>query len=357
MNHKVESFPQPLDEIRQLPRYSSAAAASTVMWRASSNESAIAPSPEVVRAICDAASRAHIYPSMTAAGLVSDLSKRLEVSPDEIVAGGGSIAVIQQTLLAYAGPGDEVIIAWRSYEAYPILIGVAGATSVRVPLNKAGGHDLTGMLNAITPRTKVIIVCTPNNPTGVEVPHEELVSFLDQVPPHILVILDEAYWEFRNERANDGVALNRTRPNVVTFRTFSKAYALAGLRVGFLVAHADIASTVRTASVPFGVNSIAEAAARTALADTNHIAAIAESVNFGRKHLSEALSAIGVKTYQSGGNFLWATVGSDARQLEAACNAEGVSVRAFEGEGLRVTVGNRDAEDAVIRAFTRFYRP
>jgi histidinol-phosphate aminotransferase len=282
--------------------------------------------------------------------LVAGIARRLDVDAGQVVIGGGSISLLQQTLVAYTGPGTEVIYAWRSYEAYPIIVGVAGAASVAVPLTDECAHDLEGMLTAITPRTRAIIVCNPNNPTGTEIAQDELVAFLDRVPSGILVLLDEAYWEFRTDNL-DGVEIARRYPNVVVFRTFSKAYGLAGLRVGYLVTSSSIAENVRATCLPFGVNAIAEAAASAAWADPEHTARIVSAVTNGREHLESALVELGVPVKASGANFVWAPVGRHARALEAECVAHGVSVRAFDDEGVRITVGEREAENAVITAF------
>ena len=335
--------------VAALPRYSSASSAPTVRWKASSNESTVPPSPEIVAAIAAAASTAHLYPSLLGDALVADLAERLGVGTDQVVVGGGSIALLQQTLSAYTGFGTEVVYGWRSYEAYPILIGIAGATGVPVPLDAGAVHDLDALRAAITPATRVVLVCNPNNPTGTEVTPDALVRFLEQVPSHVLVVLDEAYREFA-QHDTDGVELQRRFPNVVVFRTFSKAYGLAGLRAGYLIASPAIADNIRAASPPFGLSAVAEAGARAALRDTDYTARIIDVVRTGREHLRSGLAELGVATPESGANFVWIPVGERALELEAACVARGVSVRAFAGQGVRVTVGAREAEDAVLVA-------
>lgn len=357
MTRAIE-LPRARPEIDALPAYSSAPGAATVRWRASSNESTLAPSPAVVEAIARAGEHGHLYPTLFADDLVAALAERLSVPADAVLTGAGSLALLQQVLTAYTGPGTEVVHAWRSYEAYPILIGIAGATAVPVPLDTRHRHDVDAMLAALTPRTRAVLVCNPNNPTGTELTETEMRRLLDGVPSTVPVILDEAYREFAEQQV-DGVELLREYPNVVVLRTFSKAYGLAGLRVGYAIADPAVAAPLHAAAPPFGLSSVAEAAACAALADSAHTDRVVASVRSGRVHLRAGLSAGGVETPVSGGNFVWIPVGDDATRLAAACVSHGVSVRAFSGEGVRVTVGDRDAENAVLAAVDHFtaHRP
>src|SRR5580704_5305264 len=221
----------------------------------SSNECPFAPLPSVVDVIAEAARSVNRYPDNGAQALTQAIAD-----------GCGSVGVAQQLLEAVGEPGAEVIYAWRSFEAYPTLSDLAAAESVRVPL-RGETHDLAAMAAAITRRTRLIFVCNPNNPTGTVVHATELEAFLDQVPADCLVVLDEAYREYiRDEAVPDGVDVYRDRPNVAVLRTFSKAYGLAGLRTGFLIAHEPVAAAVRMTMLPFSVNSIAQAAAVASLA-------------------------------------------------------------------------------------------
>ena len=174
--------------------------------------------------------------------------------------------MLGQLIQATCDPGDEVVYAWRSFEAYPIVVAIAGATSVQVPLDADARHDLEAMRAAITERTRLVLVCTPNNPTGPVVHQDELDAFLDRVPSDVLVVIDEAYLEFVTDpEAPDALATYRQRPNVAVLRTFSKAYGLAGLRVGYAVAHEPVAQALRKTAVPFGVSDIAQQAAIASL--------------------------------------------------------------------------------------------
>ena len=207
------------------------------------------------------------YPDMGATALYAALGERFGVPVEDLSLATGSVGLIYQLVQAYCDPGDEVVFAWRSFEAYPIAVTAAAATPVRVPVLADGRHDLDAMAAAITDRTKVVLVCTPNNPTGPAVTQTELDAFLAKVPSHVLVVVDEAYVEFvRMDDAVDGLATYRAHENVVLTRTFSKAYGLAGFRVGYAVGPAPIAGALRAVSLPFGVSSVAQAAAIASLA-------------------------------------------------------------------------------------------
>ncbi|ALE07870.1 aminotransferase [Arthrobacter sp. ERGS1:01] len=345
--------PAPRPLVASLPVYSKAGGTVPPRWRASSNESFLPPSPAVLAAIEEAASHCQRYPSLQGDPLVAALSAQLGVAPEQLVTGAGSLAVLQQLLTAFTGPGTEVVFAWRSYEAYPILVRLAGALDVAVPLAPGHRHDLDAMAGAITESTAAVILCSPNNPTGTVLADAELDAILDRIPPHIVVVLDQAYLEFTDDTGASSariVALLANHPNLVILRTFSKAYGLAGLRAGYLVTHPDVAAHVRAVSPPFGLNAVAEAAAVAALADDAALAANVATVVEGRTALATALADRGLTLPDSGANFLWLPVGDGSASLEMACLAEGVSVRCFAGEGVRVTVGSRDAEAAVLRA-------
>src|SRR3954449_3900518 len=224
-------------------------------YKLSSNENPYPPLPGVVEAAVEAAARMNRYPDMGCTALYQALGERLCVPATRLAAGTGSVAVLYHLLQAFCESGDEVVYAWRSFEAYPIAVAVTGATSVQVPLGPDARHDLAAMADAVTERTKVLVVCTPNNPTGPSVGRAELEELLDRVPGHVLVVLDEAYREFvRAEDPVDGVELVRARPNVVAMRTFAKAYGMAGFRVGYVVAAPEIAAAVRACALPFGVS-------------------------------------------------------------------------------------------------------
>jgi len=223
-------------------------------FKLSSNESPFGPLPSVLKVIAEVAGDINRYPDNAAVELTEAIATRFSVPPSHVAVGCGSVGVVQQLLEAVADPGAEVLYAWRSFEAYPYLADLAGATSIQVPLRDES-HDLDAMAAAITPSTRLIFICTPNNPTGTPV-GSDLVRFLDEVPGDCLVVLDEAYVQYvRDPDVPDGIAVYRDRPNVAVLRTFSKAYGMAGLRVGFLIGHEAVADAARKTMLTFAVNA------------------------------------------------------------------------------------------------------
>jgi histidinol-phosphate aminotransferase len=319
-----------------------------------SNESPYGPLPSVLGVIAEAASDVNRYPDNGAVALIGALAERFDVPAGHVAVGCGSVGVLKQLIEAVGGPGDEVLYAWRSFEAYPPLADLAGATSVRVPL-RGETHDLAAMAAAITPRTRLILVCNPNNPTGTAVREPELVDFLDQVPGDCLVVLDEAYHEYiRDPRVPDGTELYRDRPNVAVLRTFSKAYGLAGLRVGFVIGHEPVAEAVRKTMLPFTVNSVAQAAAVASLQAEDELFERVEAVVKERERVREALLADGWTIPETEANFVWLRLGEQTTAFAQACDAAGISVRPFAGEGARVSIGTPAANDALLALTSAF---
>jgi histidinol-phosphate aminotransferase len=324
-------------------------------FKLSSNESPYPPLPSVLEAITDAAQHTNRYPDLAASAVVQALADRLDVPADHVVVGCGSVGVATQLVEAFAGPGDEVVYAWRSFEAYPIIVQVAGATAVPVPLTSGAVHDLDAMAAAITPRTRVVLVCNPNNPTGTAVHRAPLEAFIDAVPSDCLVVLDEAYREFnRDPDVPNAITLYRDRPNVAVLRTFSKAYGLAGLRVGYAVAHPEVADAIRMTSVPFAVSSIAQAAAVASLrpvAERELLERVDTTVG-ERTRVMTALRGAGWHIPDSEANFVWLATGQQTDSSAAACAEAGVVVRPFASEGLRVTIGEPEANDIFLKVAT-----
>ena len=235
-------------------------------FKISSNENPYAPLPQIVRAAEQALQTMNRYPDMSVTTLHRAIAQRFGVTAAEIASGTGSVGLLQQFVQATCDQGDEVVFAWRAFEAYPICAAVNGATSVRVPLRADESHDLDAMADAITTRTRLILVCQPNNPTGVGATAAELDAFLARVPADVTVVIDEAYVEFvTGDDMPDGLSRFRRHANVALLRTFSKAYGLAGLRVGYAMAHEELAAALRACAVPFGVSNVAQAAALAAL--------------------------------------------------------------------------------------------
>ena len=259
------------------------------------------------------------------------------------------MGVLGQIVAAVAGEGDEVVYAWRSFEAYPIVVGISAARAVEVPLAAGGRHDLAAMAAAVTPRTRLVLLCTPNNPTGPVLHRDEVERFLDAAPQDVLVVVDEAYHEFvRDAGAVDGIEVYRDRPNVAVLRTFSKAYGLAGLRVGFAVAHEPVADALRKTAVPFGVSVVAQRAAVESLRSEAALLERVESLVKERARVFEALRAQGWEVPVTEANFVWLELGAATADFASACESAGVSVRPFPGEGVRVTVAEPEANDVFL---------
>jgi histidinol-phosphate aminotransferase len=320
----------------------------------SSNESPYGPLPSVIEVIADAGRGVNRYPDNGAEALTVALAERFSVPAEHVAVGCGSVGVLQQLLGAVSDPGAEVLYAWRSFEAYPPLADLAGATSVRVPLRDET-HDLAAMADAITPRTRLVLVCNPNNPTGTVVGRRQLTELLDRVPGDCLVVLDEAYREYiRDESVPDGMDLYRDRPNVAVLRTFSKAYGLAGLRIGFLIGHPPVAGAVRKTMLPFTVSSIAQAAAVASLAAEAELLERVESTVKERDRVRSALLADGWTVPVTEANFVWLRLGAHTTAFAEACEQAGIAVRPFAGEGARVSIGTAEANDVFLTTASAF---
>ncbi|MQY04961.1 histidinol-phosphate transaminase [Actinomadura macrotermitis] len=323
-------------------------------FKLSSNESPHGPLPSVQEAINEAARNINRYPDNNATALTEAIAAEFGVAPEQVAVGCGSVGVSQMLLEAVAEPDAEILYAWRSFEAYPLLVALSGAASVQVPLVDEA-HDLAAMADAITANTRLIFVCNPNNPTGTVVRRAELEAFLDRVPADCLVVLDEAYREYvRDADVVNGLELLEGRPNLVVLRTFSKAYGLAGLRVGFLVGHPEVAGAIRKTYLPFSVNSIAQAAGVASLAAAGELLERVEGTVKERDRVRGALLADGWTVPPTEANFVWLRLGERTAQFAAACEAEGVSVRPFPGEGARVSIGTPEENDAFLAVAQAF---
>ncbi|MFJ6156619.1 histidinol-phosphate transaminase [Pseudarthrobacter sp. NPDC092184] len=316
-----------------------------------SNESHYDPLPAAITAVAEAAGRMNRYPDMAAVELRERIARHLGVAAGEVAVGPGSVGVLQQIITGLCDAGDEVVFAWRSFEAYPILVELAGARPVRIPLDHLEGHDLDAMAAAVTDRTKVILLCTPNNPTGVPISHERIEAFLGAVRSDILVVIDEAYVEYAEAGSGpDSLALYRQYPNVCILRTFSKAYGLAGLRVGYAVAAPAIAEGLRRTALPFSVSGLAQKAAVASLDAGEEMEARVAAVRQERVRMAAQLEAQGWKLQPSQGNFLWIRADDDLlATLVDAFNGAGIMVRAYQGDGVRITVADAASNDRVLR--------
>jgi len=353
------AHPQPRPHLAEIPAYVPGRAPTPrpglTTYKISSNENPYPPLPGVVEAATRAVEAMNRYPDMGNTALYDALSARLGVPVDRLAAATGSVALIYQLLSAFCDPGDEVVYAWRSFEAYPIAVTASAARSVQVPVTADGRHDLPAMAAAVTDRTKVLIVCTPNNPTGPAVTRTELDELLAAVPDHVLVVVDEAYVEFvRMDDAVNGLDVQRSHPNVVVFRTFSKAYGLAGFRVGYAVADPAIAEALRAVSLPFGVSGVAQAAAVASLAAEPELLERVEALVAERARVVAALHDVGWDVPEPQGNFVWFGLGERAVEFAAAAEQAGIMVRPFAGEGVRASIGETEANDRLVRVAAGF---
>jgi len=334
-----------------LPGYIAGSRAESALTAAlASNESHYPPLPAVVEIVRSQALRMNRYPDMTATALRARIADFVGVPVPEVAVGPGSVGVLQQILACVCDPGDEVVFAWRSFEAYPILTRLAGATPVPVPLAADEGHDLDAILAAITDRTKIVIICSPNNPTGVAQGHRALADFLAAVPPQVLVVIDEAYVEFTDhEHRLDALALFREHRNVCVLRTFSKAYGLAGLRVGYAIAHPTLAEGLRRAALPFAVSGLAQQAAIASLDAVDEIRERVDLLVAQRRRVTGILRAAGWSLTESQANFLWFRAADDLRaSMVKAFAAADVLVRPYPGDGIRITLADPLTNDRVI---------
>ncbi|MUL46642.1 pyridoxal phosphate-dependent aminotransferase [Mycobacterium sp. CBMA293] len=304
-----------------------------------SNETVDGPLPSVREAIAKATDNINRYPDNGYTALRERLAAYVGFAPNQISVGCGSVSLCQQLIQITASVGDEVLFGWRSFEIYPLQIRTAGATPVPVPL-KDFTHDLDAMLAAITDRTRLIFVCNPNNPTSTVLDPAKLAEFVAKVPPHILVVLDEAYVEYiRDGLLPDSLGLVRKHPNVVVLRTFSKAYGLAGLRIGYAVAHEDIVTALGKVYVPFTATNVSQAAAIACLDAADELLARTDAVVAERARVSAALREAGFELPDSQANFVWLPLDPEGTDdfVDAAADNK-LLVRPYGREGVRVTV-------------------
>jgi histidinol-phosphate aminotransferase len=323
-----------------------------------SNEVAFPPLPAVVQALAAAAAETNRYPDNGAVVLTRALADRYGVDPAQVATGCGAVTILQELAQAYNDPDTSIAFAWRSFEMYPLLARVAAARAIQVPLTpgRPGGpadtHDLDALAAAIDDSTRLVFVCNPNNPTGTAVRGAELEKFLDAVPERTLVVLDEAYREFVTDPdVPDGLEMMRGRPNVAVLRTFSKAWGLAGIRVGYLIAEDPaVAESVRKTHMPFSVSTLAQAAAVAALGSEEEVRARCAAVVAERDRLTAALRQRGLDVSDSQANFVWLPLGEQTARVAAALEARAVITRPFAGEGIRVTVGTPEEDDVFLAA-------
>lgn len=315
-----------------------------------SNEAPFGPLPSVAAAIATAGDQVNLYPDHAAVELRTELATHLGVDADHVTVGAGSAGLLQQILLAFVEPGDEVAMCWPSFEAYPLFAALVEAEQIRVPLRDET-FDLPALAAAVTDETKVAFITNPNNPTGTVVGTGEIVTFLEAVPASCIVVLDEAYAEFVTDaRVTDSTRLLAPHPNLVVTRTFSKAHGLAGLRIGYAIGQPDVIGMIDRTLVPFAVNSLAQLAARASLAATAEMEARVAEVVSERARVAAALRDRGWTVPEPQGNFVWLPLGACAADYGVALERHGVVARAFPDVGVRVTVAEPAANDKFLTA-------
>jgi histidinol-phosphate aminotransferase len=314
------------------------------------NESPHEPLPDIVAAVATAAKTINRYPDFSGAELTAQIARTHGVSEDRVALGAGSVALIQMLLQAVAEADTEVMYAWRSFELYPVLADLAGVCSIQVPLTDER-HDLNAMADRISARTRLIIICNPNNPTGTLLDHEDVLDFANRVPADCLIAVDEAYFEYvRRPAARSAMALTLNRPNVVVLRTFSKAYGLAGLRIGYLLGPPYVVAQLRKAYLPYSLSAVAQAAALAALRNQRELFAQVDETVTERARVHQTLVAAGWEVPWSETNFLWLRMGAASSEFGDWCAGLGVAARVYPGAGLRVSVGSRVDNDAFLAA-------
>jgi histidinol-phosphate aminotransferase len=327
-------------------------AAGQDLSRLASNETPYPLLPHVQEAIAAAVTDSNRYPDPAATRLTEKLAEKHLLDVERVAVGCGSVQLVQELVQIACDAGEEVVYGWRSFEAYPVVTAIAGATSVEVPL-RDHHLDLEAIAGAVTDRTRLVLLCSPNNPTGTSLAQDDVKSFLEAVPDHVLVVVDEGYAEFVDDPlVVDGTRLLSTYPNLVVLRTFSKAYGLAGLRVGYaLCGDPAVAAALRQVHLPFSVSIAAQAAALASLEVQDQLLAQVGEVVARREPLRQALLDIGWDVPPTQGNFVWLPTGDDTDRVSQVFDEHDVLVRGFPGDGIRITVGtDRDNERVVAAA-------
>ncbi len=354
----------------QLPKYAAGKPPAPVegltQYKLSSNENPFGPVASVAQVLAGF-DTVHRYPDPTSTALRTKLGADLGIDPEDIVTGAGSLGALNQLLATFAGTHadgvqDEVIYAWRSFEAYPICVGLAGAKSVQVPNLPNGAHDLDAMAAAVTDQTRVILICTPNNPTGPAVTESQVRDFLAKVPSDVLVVIDEAYFEFcaasdipeGQEPPVNGLDIYPDYPNVAILRTFSKAQGLAGLRVGYSISHPDVTAHLRVGAVPFAVTALAEQAAIASIEHKDEVMSRVNHLVAERERVVTGLTDLGYWVPETRANFVWLPLGEHATAFAALAESKALSVRAFAGEGVRVSIGEDEANTRLLALAEQF---
>ncbi len=322
-----------------------------------SNENPLGASPQALTAIQKALQNMHIYPDGACFELKQTLSLFLNKSTNQLTIGNGSENILEIIMKAYLKPGDEAVISQYAFLTIPLLIQGHGGKIVRVPANNFN-HDIPNMISAVHEKTRIIFIVNPNNPTGTYTKQNELIHLLESIPPHVLVVVDEAYHEYISSLDYpDTLSMLDQYPNLVVVRTFSKAYGLAALRIGFAISSPVIADILNRARLPFNVNSIATVAAKAALLDQDHIKKSIKINQEGMKQLEEGLKKLKIDYIPSLGNFITINVIKNSAEITQKLLLQGVIVRPLIPYNMlnyiRVTIGTFEQNDFFLRAFQK----
>jgi histidinol-phosphate aminotransferase len=326
-----------------------------VVHQMSLNESFFPPTPGVLRAVQDAAGEAHRTNDALSVGLTGRIAERLGVPAPDVLVGPGSGALLQQLFSSFTGPDAKAVHAWPSWEAYPMMAANAGSSTVKVPLRNDDTHDLDALAEAVDDSTPMVVLCHPNNPTGTALRHADVERFLERLPAHVTVVIDEAYRDYvRDEDAADGITLYRGDERVCVVRTFSKSYGLLGLRVGYLVGHERTLKRLQGTRLFLRVSTPAQAAAQAALTEETEFRRRCEVTTEERERLRERLLELGWRVTPSEANFLWIPMTSGVEEFTQYCADHGVVVCGKPGEGIRVTIASREANEAFAELAAKY---
>lgn len=317
-----------------------------------SNENPFGPSPLALEAMRKTIEKVNLYPDGNAYYLKNKLAEKLGVLPENLILGNGSNEIIEFVGHAFINPETEVVVSEYCFAIYPIITKMFGGKLITVKA-KNYGHDLKAMLEATTERTSVVFVANPNNPTGTMASNEELIEFVEKIPPHVLIVLDEAYIEFLDDPADTISYIKNGKHNLLLMRTFSKIYGLAGLRLGYGIGHKEIIQAIEKVRQPFNVNSIAQAAGFAALDDVEHINKTKENNKAGIKYYQEQLRKLNLEYIPTHANFILVKVG-DGQKVFVELQKLGIIVRPMGGYGLpewvRITIGTPAENERCINS-------
>jgi histidinol-phosphate aminotransferase len=352
------SVGRPRPAVELMPAYRPGKAASqaeaehgiTNAIKLASNENPLPPIQSILDAVAAAAAGANRYADHRATAVRERLSSWLGVGVEHVTVGSGSVGLLQQLFLTYVDPGDEVVYPWRSFEVYPVYTQLMAGTAVTTPLTSAYAFDLDAVAAAITDRTKLVLLATPNNPTGTALSTGDLATLLDGISPATIVVIDEAYREFLDPALGDPVRdLVPNHPNVVVTRTFSKAQGMAGIRAGYAIAHPEVIADVDKTLFPFAVSALAQAAAIAAIDAEAEIAERVGNILSERARVIAALSTAGWHLPDAQANFVYLPIGERTDEIYLGLERRGVVTRPFSNEGIRVTISTPDENDRFLR--------